>query len=73
MADDTTRPIRVKRLGSLERTRYHPSRRPMPIERYTPYTYPEVESSARKLKWFRYVKEIIKWHTEDRLPGSCWV
>jgi len=31
----------------------------MPIERYRPDTYPEVEAFAKRLKWFGYVKEII--------------
>jgi GNAT superfamily N-acetyltransferase len=56
----------------------------MPMQRYRPRMYPEVEAFAKKLKWFGYVKEIIDWHSRDRrpgsgrrsrvrLPGSCWV
>ncbi|UCG42491.1 MAG: GNAT family N-acetyltransferase [candidate division WOR-3 bacterium] len=56
----------------------------MPMQRYHPRMYPEVEAFAKKLKWFGYVKEIInwhsgqrppgsRWHSRKRLPGSCWV
>jgi len=45
----------------------------MPLERYRPEQFAEVERFARRLKWFDYVKHIIKWHAEEGLPGDCWV
>ncbi len=45
----------------------------MPMERYRPELMPEVEAFAKRLKWFGYVKSIIRWHTEESHPGGCWV
>jgi len=56
----------------------------MPIARFRPRMYPEVEAFAKKLKWFGYVKEIVNWHSDTEipgqrrrttraLPGGCWV
>jgi GNAT superfamily N-acetyltransferase len=42
----------------------------MPIAKYHPELYPEVEAFATKLKWFGYVKEIINWHSKEKVPGS---
>jgi len=45
----------------------------MPLERYRPAMFPEVEAFARRLKWFGYVKGIIRWHLDEGAPGSLWV
>ncbi|MFO7675769.1 MAG: GNAT family N-acetyltransferase [bacterium] len=45
----------------------------MALERYRPELFPEVEAFAKRLKWFGYVRGIIRWHLDEGAPGSLWV
>lgn len=43
------------------------------LELYLPEMYREVRRFARHQPNFGYVRQIIKWHTEQGYPGACYV
>jgi GNAT superfamily N-acetyltransferase len=43
------------------------------LEAYRPEYFDTVKAFARRQPNFGYVREIIRYHTKDEMPGGCWV